>query len=155
MSSIGPMGQESPQSITPVMIESLRQTKPWVRLFSVLGFIAVGLMVVAALLMMVGAGIGGMFGRQSGLGAVGGILIGGVYLLFALLYIFPSLFLSRYASGIAEMLRDNAVRGMENALAAQRSFWRFVGILTTVMLCIYAVVLVVVIVGAIIAAVSR
>ena len=72
--------------------------------------------------------------------------------MLGLLYIFPSLFLFRYASGIASMLKEDAVRGMESALAAQKSFWRFVGILTVIVLCIYAVVLAVVVVGGIIAA---
>jgi hypothetical protein len=143
---------QSGQSITPQMVESLRQTKPWVRMFSILGFIGTALISLVALLFIVGSSIGGAFARQAGFGAVGGILLGVLYLLLGLLYIFPSLFLFRYASGIASMLKEDAVRGMESALAAQKSFWRFVGILTVIVLCIYALVLAVVVVGGIIAA---
>jgi hypothetical protein len=152
VSPLGSPAVQSGQSITPQMIESLRQTKPWVRMFSILGFIGTALMVGLALFIVVGAGIGGAFARQVGFGAVGGVLFGMLYLLLGLLYIFPSLFLFRYASGIASMLKDDTVRGMENALAAQKSFWRFVGILTTIVLCIYALVLVALVVAAIIAA---
>ncbi len=155
MSSYGTAVEQSAQSITPQMTEALRKTKPWVRMFSILGFIGSGLMIIIALVVMAGSAIGGVMGRSIGLGSAGGIAVGLLYGLMALLYIFPSLFLFRYASAIASMLREDTVRGMESALEAQKSFWKFAGILTVVMLCLYAVILAVVVVGAIIAAVSK
>jgi hypothetical protein len=155
MNPYGTSVEPTGQLITPQMIEALRKTKPWVRMFSILGFIGSALILLGALVVMVGGAVGGVMGRSMGLGAAGGILVGLLYGLMALLYIFPSLFLFRYASAIASMLSEDTARGMESALNAQKSFWRFTGILTVVVLCIYAVVLVFVVIAAIIAATHR
>jgi hypothetical protein len=144
-------------TITSSMVESLRQTKPWVRFLSILGFISVGLMVLAGLFMMLSGIIGGTMARSMG-GAVGGapiLLMGMLYLLFAVLYIFPSLFLFRYASSIARMQSGETVSGMEEALAAQRSFWRFAGILAAIVMVLYLLLILFFIVVAVVTAVSR
>lgn len=155
MNPYGTSVEPTGQLITSQMTEALRKTKPWVRMLSILGFIGSGLMLVIALLVMASGAIGGVMGRSFGLGAAGGIMLGLLYGLMALLYIFPSLFLFRYASAIASMLSEDTVRGMEKALEAQKSFWRFIGILTVVILCLYAVALVFIAVAAMIAAASR
>jgi hypothetical protein len=155
MSPYGTVVEPSAQAITPPMIEALQKTKPWVRFLSILGFIACALMLLGALFMVIGGAVGAAFTSRSGMGAAGGVVLGLVYGLLALLYVFPSLFLFRYASGIATMLSEDAVRGMENALNAQKSFWRFVGILTVIILCLYAVVLAGLLVAAIVAAVRH
>jgi len=125
------------------MIEALRQTKPWVTFLAVLGFIGCSLMVIGGLVMLVsGAAIGGMKG-----GAIGGAL-GLVYILMALLYFFPSYYLLQYGGGIKRFMLSRTSPDLESALNSQKSFWRFVGILTAIVMCIYAVVLVVAIVAA-------
>ena len=50
------------------------------------------------------------------------------YPLFGLLYVFPSLYLFRYARSIRDFVSSGHEQHLENALVAQRSFWRFVGI---------------------------
>src|SRR6267142_5974567 len=137
--------------ITPGMIESLRQTKPWVRLLSILGFVGSAFMVMGGLFVitasLAGATIGGSLGRS--FRGPSFLIIGILYLLFAVLYLFPSFFLFRYASAIAAMLRGETVHGMEQALAAQKTFWRFVGIMAVVVLALYVIILVVVFVVAV------
>jgi hypothetical protein len=132
-------------AITDSMIEALRQTKPWVRLMSILGFVGAGFMVLAGLFMILGGAVGGVMSRSAG-GALGGapmLIMGVFYLLFAGLYILPSLFLFRYASAIARAIGGETVRGVEDALEAQKSFWRFVGIMAIILLALYAVLIVV------------
>lgn len=79
--------------------------------------------------------------------------LGALYLVLGLLYLFPSLYLYRYASGIAAMLRQDPVGGMESALRAQKAFWKFVGICMIALLCAYAVLILCVVVFAGLAAV--
>jgi hypothetical protein len=112
--------------------ELLRQTKPWVRFLSVLGFIGVGLMCLA-----------GAFGAAAAVvtGDPNMVAVSLIYPVAALLYLFPSLFLFRYASRIADFLRGGQAAQLEAALAAQKSFWKFVGILTVVMLVLYVGIL--------------
>lgn len=122
--------------ITPAMVSYLGDTKPWVRLLSIVGFITSGLMLLLALVIpFVGA-----FSR--GFGLFGGIAMGLMYLLMGCLYVFPSLFLYRYASAIHGLLSTGESRFMEVALSQQKSFWRLVGITTIVVLCLYAIGLV-------------
>jgi hypothetical protein len=151
---MSPYAPPQPQgAITANMVQSLRQTKPWVRLLSIVGFLATGFMLLAGLFMLVaGAMSQSLVGRASPFGAVGGVLLGVLYALLALLYLFPSLFLFRYASAIARMLNGETVGGMEAALEQQKSFWRFMGIMTLIVLCLYAVMLAIVAVVAVVGA---
>ncbi len=127
--------------VTPLMIEHLRATKPWVRFISILMFISVGFMFLAGLAMMFMPSP--MGGRMTGMGAIG-IL----YFVLGGLYRAPAFFLYQYASAIQDLLRGGGDVAMETALGSQKSFWRFSGILTLVIICIYALVFIFAIVGA-------
>jgi hypothetical protein len=127
----------SPEGVGSTTLGYLKETKPWVRLFSILGFIFSAFAVLAGLLMMVGAGfLGEEFQGALGVG------LGVFYLVFALLYIMPSLYLWRYASSIQTLLSSRRTADLDEALKQQKSFWRFIGILTAAMLCLYALILV-------------
>lgn len=131
--------------VTPLMIEHLRATKPWVRLISVVMFIFVGLMFLGGLFMIFGAAAsGGAMRGAAGVGPVVGIF----YFIFGALYLIPAYFLHQYASSINELLRGGGDVAMENALGSQKSFWRFSGILTLIIICIYALMFFFVIFGA-------
>ncbi len=127
--------------VTPLMIEHLRATKPWVRFMSIIMFISVGFMFLAGLIMMFMPSP--MGGRMPGMGAIG-IL----YFVLGGLYLAPAYFLYQFASAIQNLLQGGGDVAMETALGSQKSFWRFVGILTLVILCIYALVFIFAIFGA-------
>jgi hypothetical protein len=134
-------GYQSSGQATPLMEQYLTQTRPWVRLISVLTFIGAGLMIIMAIFvffavgMVAGAG-GGAFGS---LGMAGGSVVALFYILLAALYIMPGLYLARYASTITRLRTDKSLGVVEEALGHQRSFWRFVGIMTTIALVLGAI----------------
>jgi hypothetical protein len=135
-----PPPQDSYGPITPLMIEHLRATKPWVRLMSIILFISVALILSGAvIILLVPTSMGG-----SGFS----LLIAVVYLAMGALYLFPAYFLHQYASSIRNLEQGGGDVAMEEALRNQKSFWRFVGIMTLVVICIYAIVLVFVVLGA-------
>ena len=113
---------------TELMLLSLRQTKPWAMLISVLGFISIGLMLLFSLatLFVFPKGAGGSSFSPN-------ILSGIVNILMVLLYFFPALFLFKFASSIGRLLEGGGVKDLEEALLNQKSFWKFVGILTLVL----------------------
>ncbi len=76
-----------------------------------------------------------------------GPMIGILYIILSGLYLAPAFFLHQYASSIRDVLKGGGDVAMEAALGSQKSFWRFVGILTLVMICIYALVFVFAILG--------
>src|SRR5262245_56807157 len=88
-------------AITDEMMESLSQTKPWVRLMSILGFISSGFLVLAWGALIVVSLAGSSFGR--GFRGMQFVVIGVVYLGLGALHVMASLFLHRYASSIGDM----------------------------------------------------
>lgn len=123
--------------ITRGMIESLEKTRPWVLLIGILMIVGCGIMAVLAVVMLVmgGAGFGGEeFGPLAGAG------LGAAYLLLALLYLLPALYLLRYAGAIKRITPSNPA-AMEEALSRQASFWRIVGIMALALLAVYALVI--------------
>ena len=133
----GPVSEEA--------VEMLARTKPWVRFFGILGLIGIVLMVLGAVAMgLVSASPFRYMGLIARLG------VGALYLVLALLYIPPVLYLNRYASRIRDLMDDPSFFNLEQALKAQKSFWKYIGVFTVVFMCIYALALVGVLVAALV-----
>jgi hypothetical protein len=128
-------------AITRNMIESLVKTRPWVLLIGIVMIVGCVFMVFAGLAMFAIGNIAGLGGE--GLGPMAGAGIGAAYLVFAVLYFFPALYLMRYAGAIKRIGPANPT-AMEEALARQASFWRLVGILTALLIGLYVVAIAVV-----------
>jgi Family of unknown function (DUF5362) len=103
----------------------LRRTQPWVRLMAIVLFISVAIMVLSGL----AAGAFGLFSGEPGMAA-----LMFVYPLGGLLYLFPGIYLTRYASHIGGYLSNPQTAQLELALDAQRAFWKFVGVLAIITL---------------------
>ena len=119
------------------MLEALRATRPWVKFLSIVGFVICALLVLVSLALM-----GGMGAGRDSYPAGFGVGFGIVYLLMVLLYFFPCLYLLHYANAIARIPADGQ-RALEEALVKQKTFWKFIGILTAVVLVLELVVLVI------------
>jgi len=122
----------------------LNQTRPWVRFMSIIVFIGAAFMVLGGVMLFL-VGITGSlantgnnaFGPMPG----GGFGVGLLYLVMAVLYIPPGIFLSRYASAIKNLESTRTSQALDNALKYQKSFWRYIGIFTVVCLVITAAVI--------------
>jgi hypothetical protein len=132
-------GSETCQ-VTPRSLELLRLTRPWVLTMSILMFIGVGFMLVGALGMLI-IGIMGR-GRDAaiGFGAAAG------YIAIAALFSLPPFFLAKYSSRIRNLMRLRRAVDLEEALEAQKSYWKCLGITTIVLVALYIVGIVVVII---------
>lgn len=119
----------------------LDQTRPWVRFMSILTFVAAGLMAVAGLGIIAIGMVGGLAAKEYGaeFGAIGAAVVGLFYLLMAFLYTVPGVFLHRYAVAIRQLRATPTVGALEDALKHQKSFWRYVGILSAVAVAIVAI----------------
>jgi hypothetical protein len=118
-------------------VDLLRRTKPWVRFFSVLGILGIVAMALGALAMVALS-----FGPFRAMPLAARIGMGVLYLVIALLYIPPVLYLHRYAGRIRDLVEENSALNLENALRAQKSFWKYIGMFTVITLCVYVLVLV-------------
>ena len=115
--------------VSPGVIEVLRMTKGWARFLAVLGFIACGFIVIAAI------GIG-LAGGSAFSGPRAGVLAA-VYLALAVIYLIPTIKLNRYASSIADLVNTRTELNLVAALDAQRSFWKTCGIFAIITIVIY------------------
>ena len=115
--------------VTPEILEAMVQTRPWVLLLSVMGFVFTAILVLAA----VGTFAFGTFGA-AGMGEAGLLAI--FYVLGSAFYGMSSLWLWRYAASIKLMREGYGVHALVDALRHQRSFWRLVGVLTLVFIAL-------------------
>jgi hypothetical protein len=134
----------SGEAVTVNTVELLRQTRPWVLFISIVMFIGIGLLSLLGLggiLVTVGLGskVGG--GRGAVAGMAGGGLMFGVFFIEAVIMFFPALFLIKYAFAIKRLTVSGGAADLEAALAVQKSFWKFTGIMLIVIIAIYIALL--------------
>ena len=115
-------------------VEALRQTRPWVLLLAILGSLITGLMMVGGLLM---GGISASADSPAGLGGASLIGMAVGYFIVALVYIYPLVKLFRYSGAISRLIRSGSAADLVDALRHQKSFWRFIAIITCTLLVLY------------------
>ena len=123
--------------LTAKGLKFLNQTRQWVRFLAVMVFIVVAFMVIGALIMLIVGVAGNVVGAGSetfGILPGEGMIIGLVYLAIGVLYVAPGILLYRYATAIKVLESARKSQALENALKYQRSFWRYIGILTVICL---------------------
>ena len=122
-----PQNQSNTITVTDPMLLSLRQTRPWAMLVSIVGFVYCGFMII------LGVGSSFMLSMFDPTNSFpSGIMLGAVYIIMAVIYFFPSLFLFRYSSSLGRLIDGGGAAEMEEALLNQKSFWKFIGIFTIV-----------------------
>ena len=119
------------KAVLNYIMNSLRATKPWTRLLSILGFIGTGLTILVGLGLMVGGNLIPMPPEAPPLA-----YLGIFYILTSVFYLVPSIWLSKYSSAIDSFLKGGDSVQLGNAMAYQKSFWKFVGILMLVFIII-------------------
>ena len=133
----------SADAVSPTTIAMLAGTKPWVRFFSVLMWISVGLMLLAAAVMIVLSTIGAAKSLSSGpFGGKQLIVFAVVYGILAFVYIFPAIKLWKYANRIGSLGATRSVTDLDAALNEQRSFWKFAGVMTIILISMYLVAII-------------
>jgi len=107
----------------------LAQTQPWVRFVATLGFV----MCVVSLANFLLTALPGMVPMT---------VVSAFALLVALLfYLVPSILLWNYGSRIGEYLRGSNSASFSEALTAQKTFWKYLGILALAIILLYFVII--------------
>ncbi len=123
-------------SVSQDMVEAMRGTKPWVLLIGVLLFIFAVLMIIATVAIFAG---GAFALAASGMEGAPMIAIAIFYGLFALIYFFLGLYLLKYNAAIGRLVKGGQGSDMEDALTAQRKFWRLSGVITLIFIILFVV----------------
>ena len=116
--------------ITGSMVDSMRSTRPWTMFLSVLGFIGAGLFLIIGIVMLFMRALP----RQDA--QLANAFMGVMYIVFAVVYCFPSLYLFKYSNFVKLFYQSKNEGHLESALSYQKSFWKFVGILSIITIVI-------------------
>lgn len=122
-------------TITPIMVEHLRDARPWIRLLSILCFVGAGFMVLAAGIMFL-TGIAGLATskRSSGADAIVGPIGGIIYLFMSGFYVIPGVLMHRLAGAIDSFVMAPSSASLEDTLDKNRSYWKTCGIIALAMI---------------------
>ena len=137
-SSAEPYRTDERAEVTDAAVELMRQTKPWVTLLAVISFIGAGFMLLGGISLMAL----GVLAPSNGASPIPMAALGAVYIPFAALYVYPALKLWGYSSAIGRLLASRSAMDLEAALSQQKSFWKFAGIATIVMIVLYGIFIV-------------
>ena len=131
----GPDGSvDRDRAILNYIRKSLRSTWPWTRLLSVLGFIGTGLMMLAGLGVIVGESFIPVSEKAPPL-----VFMGIFYILASVFYLVPSIWLSKFSTAVSAFLKSGDAIELGKAIAYQKSFWKFIGILALVSIALTVV----------------
>lgn len=125
----------------------LMETAKWGKFLSIAGFVGVGLILILAF------GFGFIFDRMDpevaqNVPFLTNGLLPGIYILMALLYFFPCLYLFKFSQKIKSAVLSRDQTQLVEALTHQKSLYKFIGIFTLIVLCFYAVIFLFLVVGA-------
>lgn len=123
----------------------LKETAKWARFLAIVGFVMTGFIVLAAL--FAGTLLSTMSGGSSSLGLLSSTSVTITYLLVAGLYFFPCLFLLQSSQKLTLALESGSSEDLTAAFEKLKNFFRFVGIMTLVIISLYALMLVFLVLG--------
>jgi hypothetical protein len=127
-------------TIDPQSKRFLSETAKWGRFLSIIGFILCVLIAVLgvyfAMKLSEVSGAFSEFGGGSPMSSLGPA-VAVVYILFAVLYFFPCLYLYRFSNQMVLALGSDDQITMTNAFENLKSVFKFFGILTIIILSIY------------------
>ena len=115
-------------TITEMAAGYINETRKWAQFLAILGFIGTGMIAIMAIF------AGSMF---SGMVGAGGIAITVLYLLMALVYFFPSLYLFRFSEKSNRALYKKDSDELEAAMGNLKSTFKFYGIAAIIVISFY------------------
>jgi hypothetical protein len=138
-------------AVPSAIISELTGTKKWVRLISVVMWIGFAFVMLHAISLFIFGAVGLSSFVKSGQQGLGvGLLIGAaaIYGVFILLIIYPAIKLTKYASNISRLAESKSFTDLAAALAEQRRFWKFHGIIVAIYLIIVTLFILLALAGA-------
>ena len=130
----------------------VHETAKWAKFLSIVGFIITGFIVIGAL--FAGTILGLLSQANAEYAAIPAGAITFIYLLVAALYFFPCWFLFKAAGFLKSALATNNAQDLAEGLGKVNAYFKFMGILTLIVIGMYALIIVFAVVDGGIAALS-
>jgi preprotein translocase subunit SecG len=128
--------------IDSVGVEQIRSFAGWAKFLSIIGFIMCGLIAI------VGLFAGTIFSTLGGYNRYGGGSMAGIgaimtviYIILAVIYFLPTLFLYQSATKLKSAVVSSDQMLLNEGFTKLKASFRFVGILTIILLSIYTIIL--------------
>jgi hypothetical protein len=129
----------APNAAPAAIVADLKGTRPWVLVVTVAGYLLTGLCLLVALVALL---FPAMIPRDKETPGGPGVF-SLIYLFVAAIYLTFTILLHGYARAIRIVSADRDLGSVERALAAQRRYWRAVGILVLAVFCIMLLTIVI------------
>ncbi len=113
---------------------------------SILGFIGIGFLLIAAIFMGAIFGLIGAF-EEDMLPAGIGIAASMLYLALAVLYFFPVYYLLQFSMKAKKAVLEASSDAFTGAINMLKSHYKFVGIMTIVVMALYPIIIIALVVG--------
>lgn len=120
----------------------LRIAAKWCTFLSIVGFIALGFMLLGALAMFaMGSAIDAASQMGGGMnpmaGMFSGTVLGLIYLIAVILCFFPTMYLYKFASKTKQALSNSNTQELTESIENLKSYFKFMGILTIIGIAFY------------------
>ncbi len=111
----------------------LKETRKWAKFMAIVGFIFMGIMVLASLAMFAFSGsVGSLMPFPMG-------AIGFLYIALAGVYFFPIYYLLQFSNKAKQALLVQNTQSLTESMKYLKSHYKFIGIFTIVMLALYPI----------------
>ena len=139
-------------SIDPLTKSHLNETAKWARFLAIVGMVLLVLMIIFGLFfstMMATSSNPFEEPVEGGSGLMSGFGIGMAifYIIMAVIWFFPLLFLLRFANTMKASLHSNDQNALNVSFQNLKSCFRYVGIITIIILALYALIFVFALLG--------
>jgi hypothetical protein len=118
-------------AITTEIRRYLYTAGSWAIFLSIISFIACGFLVIMGLFM------GSMMNASMKMAGMPSFLFTLIYLVMALVYFFPGLYLLRFGNRMRSSIQDQSQEDLTQSFANLKSFFKYSGILIIVMITVY------------------
>lgn len=136
-------------AVSSAVIDQLARTKGWTRFFSVMLWIGAAFLILGGIAMIAFGGVMGLGGMSEEMGGAEmfagagmGLVVGILYLVISVIYIYPALKLGKFSTMAGRLQTEPSEAVLVTALNEQRAFWKYVGIWMIVVLVLYPIAII-------------
>jgi len=131
---------ENKLEINQSIRESLGTMTYWSKFLAIIGFIGIGFMVIAAIGFIIGGSMLENFGQFQLMFTV---LYPLIYIALAILYFFPVNYMYRFAVKSRNALNSNSQENLDSGLSNLASSYKYIGVMTIVIISLYALIFII------------
>lgn len=128
-------------NLQPAILGFLKETSTWTYFLSILGFVGIGLMVLGGFFFSVAMSLMPGGNPYEGLD-IDMSYFGLIYIVMALFYFFPVLYLFNFSRKMKSALISNNNEQLTAAFSNLKSHYKFIGIFTIVIISLYVLIFV-------------